>query len=314
MSMPPQFFTSLAGVPVRYDRENPGQYGTHGVPFRFHCVPGFTAKLEAFFEELWRVCPLGRAEVITSAGAYTNKAGRHGMGRAFDIDAIFWAERTFVTLHDGFEGRDRAFYFGVECVLRKHFGQVLDYLYNAAHRDHFHVDDAEEVGFREGSESTVGFLQATLRHVHGLRVGINGTWGPGTREATRRALRSMGISGMIYDRDTWLAFLTRSAARAFGTEASPGTAAPGAETEERTPDALLHGVYEAIRRELGETALREPVERALDRFVTHPETIAWLRSGAAAPTPSAALPPIRVAPDPAAPVLDPVGADGGSGR
>ena len=46
MPRPPQFFTTLAGVPVRYDREPLSQYGSRGVPFRFHSEPDFTAKLE----------------------------------------------------------------------------------------------------------------------------------------------------------------------------------------------------------------------------------------------------------------------------
>ena len=70
------------------------------------------------FIELWRVCPLGRAEVVTSAGAYVNKPGSHGQGRGFDLDAIFWADKNFITLH---YPQDRRFYLGVEAILRKHF-------------------------------------------------------------------------------------------------------------------------------------------------------------------------------------------------
>ena len=338
MPQPPQFFTSLAGVPVRYDRAPLSQYGTRGVPFRFHSEPDFTARLEAFFDELWRVCPLGRAEVITSAGAYTNKPGQHGKGRAFDLDGIFWAGKTFVTLHDGFNARDRTFYFGVECVIRKHFGQVLNYLYNADHRDHFHFDDAVSVAFRQGSRSTVGFLQGTLRFVHGIPVATDGRWGPNTRDATRQALRSLGISGFIDSRDTWLAFLSRSAAKAFGTTgavpagpavdtrlaasvavAAPAVLAAGTAFEGRTPERLLHAVYEVLRRELGETALRKPVESALDQFANHPETVAWLAGrsagGGGGEISPADLRAIRLAPANGSPVpaLDPLGGDGDFG-
>jgi Extensin-like protein C-terminus len=340
MPQPPQFFTTLAGVPVRYDRAPLSQYGSRGVPFRFHSVPDFTAKMEAFFDELWRVCPLGRAEVITSAGAFTNKPGQHGKGRAFDLDGIFWSGKTFVTLHDGFNARDRKFYFGVECVLRKHFGLVLNYLYNADHRDHFHFDDGVSVGFRQGSRSTVGFLQGTLRFVHGIPVTTDGAWGPNTRDATRTALQQLGISGFIDDRATWLAFLTRSAAKAFGVASpfqaglslgaaaasssaavfAPAELAAGTAFEGRTPEQLLHGVYEVLRRELGETALRKPVESALDQFANHPETVAWLESraqaGGIAPAPAGDVPRIRLASDNGAaalPAFDPAGGDGDFG-
>jgi hypothetical protein len=294
MPRPPQFFTVLAGVPVRYDREPLSQYGSRGVPFRFHSEPDFTAKLEACLAELWRVCGHGPAEVVTSAGAWTDKPGNHGRGRAFDLDGIFWADRTFVTLHDGFNGRDRKFYFGVECVIRKHFGQVLDYFYNADHRDHFHFDDAVAVGFRQGSFATVSFLQGALRFVHGIPVGLDGRWGPKTRDAVTSALASLGMTGSLDNRATWVEFLTRSAARAFGgavdhlealggglgmaAPAAPSTAelAAGTAFEGTTPAELLQGVYQVIRGELGGTALRKPVESALDQFANHPETVAFL--------------------------------------
>jgi hypothetical protein len=62
-------FSSLAGVPVNYAREPVAPYGTRGRTHAFNCTPEFLRKLEACFDELFRLIPLGRAEIITSAGA-----------------------------------------------------------------------------------------------------------------------------------------------------------------------------------------------------------------------------------------------------
>jgi hypothetical protein len=217
-------FTSLAGVQVHYDRRNASDYGTRGAAADFFAEKDFVDKLDQCFEELWRVCPLGRADLITSAGAFVNRppvpGDNHALARAFDLDGIFWPSRTFVTLHDGFKGGDRKFYFGVEAILKKHFGVVLDYEFNADHRDHFHLDDSREVDFAPGATSKVVFLQGALVHVMGLSVGpsgIDGDFGPATQSAVNSALTQLGITGSISTKAVWLDFLSKIAAAAFGT-------------------------------------------------------------------------------------------------
>ena len=117
MSRPDHRFEKLAGVPVHYDRlAAPFGYGTRGKPHTFYCAGTFEAALERCLQELWELCPLGRPEVITSAGAWVEKPGYHGQGRAFDLDGLFWVTKSFVTRYDGFEGGDRTFYHAVEAV------------------------------------------------------------------------------------------------------------------------------------------------------------------------------------------------------
>ena len=221
MIRPNNFFTTLSGIPVHYDRfPSPNDYGTRGQPYRFYATPSFEDKLDHCFDDLWGICSNGRAELITSAGAFVDKPSFHGQGRAFDLDGIFWANRTFITFKDGYQRNDRKFYFGVEAVLRKHFGTVLDYLYNADHRDHFHVDDGSEVGFRGSSTSIVSFVQAALVYVFDLSVGasgIDGDYGSNTKAAVRQALSGLGITGDIANVNVWLQFLTGIAQTAFGT-------------------------------------------------------------------------------------------------
>lgn len=223
-------FTTLASVVVHYDRQEPpakGTYGTEGVPTTFSADSDFVDKLDKCFQELWRVCPLGQAKVITSAGAFVNRpavAGdNHALGRAFDLDGIFWPSRKFVTLNDGFKGGDRKFYFGVQAILRKHFGVVLDYNFNADHRDHFHLDDSRKLEFDSGARSKVVFLQGALVHVLGLDIGssgIDGDYGTNTQKALNTALTKLGITGSISTLSVWLEFLSKIAATAFGNTIS----------------------------------------------------------------------------------------------
>jgi len=198
-------FTSLAQVPVHYDRTSPAEYGTRGRAATFQCGAGFKAKLEATFFELWTLA--GKAEVITSAGFYVQKPGMHGQGRAFDLDGIFWPDWSLVTRRDGFEGGDRGLYYAVEAVLRRHFGTVLDFNYNAEHRDHFHVDDGTGVGFRKGSRSTVLFVQAALNQFYTANLAVDGVFGPKTRAALA------DVAGSVTSPAGWLAFLESIARR-----------------------------------------------------------------------------------------------------
>jgi hypothetical protein len=206
MSEPTTRFSSLAGTPLHYARAPVATYGTRGRPRTFNCTPEFLLKLEACFDELFRVSPLGRAEIITTAGAFVERSGFHGRGRAFDLDALFWSGRPFITLRFP---TDQKFYLGVEAVLRKHFGTVLNFLYNSDHHDHLHIDDGTAVGFVRSSKSRVLFVQAALTHVLDVPVRIDGVYDPETEGGLRTAFERLGLSGNVQNRDTWLEFLTR---------------------------------------------------------------------------------------------------------
>jgi hypothetical protein len=297
MSRPNNSFTTLAGVPVHYDRLRNQDYGTRGIPHRFYVTPEFESKLDECFGHLWEVCPYGRAAVITSAGTYVAKPGFHGLGRALDLDGLFWPNKTFVTLYDGFQGRNLNLYIGIESVIRMHFGQVLNFSYNAAHRDHFHIDDVEP-GFRQGARSSVLFLQNALNYTLGHAVRRTGSYDNETQSALALALRSLDIDGDIRNPEVWLEFLTRLSVKAFSVaQETPdfaehdllrsagrsGREAEGAgnvldswSLEAISPVVLLDNLYQVIQDELGDTALRMPVEGAVTAFVGHPDVQALL--------------------------------------
>ncbi|MGK7928308.1 MAG: peptidoglycan-binding protein, partial [Spirulina sp.] len=247
-------FNTIAGAKLHSDRIKDSDYGTRGEPYNFQATPMFRHKLDQCFEELWRVCPFGKANIVTTAGLWIDKPGMHQQGRAIDLDGLFWnAPRVqFVTLHDGYEGRNRKLYLGIEAILRKHFGRVIDYSYHDnAHRDHFHIDDSCEVGFDPSSEATVEFLQLTLKEVFdepGVGT-VDGCYGPKTKAAIHRVLHHLGITGNLALQAVWLQFLTRSAQTAFATMKSWMAATQF--TTSPAPDSGLdwQSVYTGIERE-----------------------------------------------------------------
>ena len=267
MSKPGNNFTELAGVPVNYDRlAPPHNYGTRGIPTRFHTTEEFQDKLDACFSELWTACPLGQAEVISSAGAYTAKPGYHGRGRAFDLDCIFWGDRTFITSE---YPTDAKFYLGVESVVRKYFGTVLSYNYNASHRDHFHIDDGTDIGFRR-VRSIVLFTQAVLTEIYDDPVEIDGQYGSETADALDRALAAIDIETDLSQATNWLSFLTSTAARAFDLATNVVS------DDTKNPLELLNDLYGVIERELADSESRKRIETVLNRFAGHQETEMWL--------------------------------------
>ena len=212
MARPDNFFRTLNGVAVHYDRPPLAPYGSRGVAYDFFATTDFEHTLDAFFAELESVCPFGRPEVITSAGAWVNKPLYHGSGEAFDLDGIHWANKKFITLDFP---DDRRFYLGVESILRKHFPTVLNYYFNAAHRDHLHIDVGGELGFNR-VRSKILFLQSALSHVMETPVSIDGVWGPQTAGALANALAELNIGGQLESLETWRRFLDAMSARAFG--------------------------------------------------------------------------------------------------
>lgn len=172
---------------------------------------------------------------------------------------------------------DRSAYLSVESVLRKHFGTVLSFEYDAAHQDHWHVDDGSPVGFRSGSESRVKYLQMTLAHVFDVEVPltIDGKYGDKTREAARDVLKMLRLATAVQVstnskidrllRQVWPRFLDKAAAR--------GLAAllPLESVTEESPAELLKDLHRVIKVELGETGARKWIEVAVTRLMTHPE-------------------------------------------
>ncbi|MGR5475215.1 extensin family protein [Vibrio astriarenae] len=207
--------THLNQIPIHYARySEPNHYGTRGKPYSIRGTPELIDSLCRCFSEISSSSkPLfGDIQTVTTAGAFVNKKGQHGKGRAFDLDAIFWSEQSLIA--NEYNEKTRL-YLGVESLLRRHFGTVLGYNYDSAHRDHFHVDLGTPIGFSKKSKSKVLYVQASLTHLHTVPVSIDGVWGTETREGVKTAITLMNIDGDLEDKLFWMQYLYRSAQMFF---------------------------------------------------------------------------------------------------
>lgn len=251
----------VGGASLSYARAPIAPYGTRGKTRPFWCEQGFVKIVDDAFSDLWQVCPLGQAEVVASAGFFVDKAGEHATGRAMDVDAIFWSGRDFVTNNFA---TDAPLYFAVEAVLRRHFGVVLDFTYNAAHHDHFHVDCSAPVGFRKVG-SIAGFLKASARRMLGTQINENPSWDADADKAAAAIKAFCNFSGDWNNVNEWRAFLEGYAKLLFERAKLKG----GATTELQS---LVQGIYATIAAETGvDTAARKKIESAVAGFVMHPD-------------------------------------------
>ena len=215
-------FNSIAGVPIRYARKDgtvppAPPYGTLGTTVRHvSCRADFRDKIAAFLADLARVCPYGMPSALV-CGSFMGgrKSGMHAEGRAVDIDAVWWGD-PYVTGLDRpkpfpvityYADQDARRYLAIEATLRRHFGTVLGWWYNAKHKDHWHCDDSSPVGFNPRSTQRALFVQLALTHVLGWPVAVDGKYGPQT-ETGVASVMGESIYFDLEPIDGWVAFLS----------------------------------------------------------------------------------------------------------
>lgn len=194
-------FTTLSGVPVRYDRLPPDSaYGSNGASRTFACRHKLKDTLETCMAELFAVWNREKPTAILSAGTLGDGKKAHGQGYAFDLDGFRWDESRFMM--DEYP-KDRKFYVGINAHLFLHFSQVLSYNY-PKHHDHFHVDFNFGFRFRRESNAQTFFVQSALRYLFWFELGqtgpekdgVDGIYGPGaTGPAVNAALKELGLAG-----------------------------------------------------------------------------------------------------------------------
>ena len=128
-------YSSVAGIPLHYSRDQ--HYGERGRNINFASTQKLKDILDRCFKTLSEQSPFGKPHLVVTAGLFVNKPGFHGRGLAMDVDAIYWPERTLISVLYPF---DQVHYLSVESVFRQYFGTVLNYLYDPAHEDHWHMD------------------------------------------------------------------------------------------------------------------------------------------------------------------------------
>ena len=181
--------------------------------------PRFVELLEAWAEDWSAMSGLGAMTTVWSYGAYVDKCSSfHAAGRAFDIAEVQHEGGSVSCRHDiwgpgtATQNRD---YWRLAASLHLHFGYTLTHLYDQAHQNHIHVDNAtskwEMPTFRTGSQVQVQMVQSACRHVFGADVEVNGNWDAQTRDALRPIQASLGITRHMADADGWREFLRATA-------------------------------------------------------------------------------------------------------
>lgn len=206
----------LDGVPLLYARAGAPR------PQSFPIEAGFRDLLVATVKSVRFRAPLAFGDLvsITSAGAFVDKPGAHGQGRAFDHDA--W---TFENVDIRPLGRDHAAaslalrqrYWALAAIIRSRSAFVLHGEYDAAHEDHIHQDNvAPTRTFTTGSEAAVKLAQAVCKHIYAkIDLVIDGDFGPLSEAAIREAMITVELPGDIFDFSQWERFLLRSGRLGF---------------------------------------------------------------------------------------------------
>jgi hypothetical protein len=213
---------ALDGVPLFFAR------GVDPRPQSFPIEPGFHKVLVRTVRTVRARAPesFGRLERITTAGAFVNKPGFHGQGRAFDHDAWKFEHvniRPIARDHVAPEPAKRQRYWALAALMRSRSAFVLHGHFDAAHQDHIHQDNGGPRPFTTGSEATVKLVQAICNHIFGHlpRLEIDGAFGPKSQAAARDAMQRVDLAGDITDPGQWKRFLLRSGRLGFELSTTP---------------------------------------------------------------------------------------------
>lgn len=250
-------FSSVAGIPLHYSRDQ--HYGVRGRNINFASTQRLKDVLDRCFRTLSEESPFGQPDIVVTAGLYVNKPGFHGRGLAIDVDAIYWQDRTLVSVLYPF---DQVHYLAVESVFRQYFGTVLNYLYDPAHEDHWHMDLGTRADFYTDSPSRVFYLQASLTYIHDHPVLIDGVWGRQTGGAIQEVLRDMSLSTDIENMSTWQAYLRRTAKKGFDMVAQEPV---------QSPQQQLKGAIDSLFEEDVRKEQHKELAQALLNLSHHPD-------------------------------------------
>jgi hypothetical protein len=206
----------LDGVPLFYARGVPPR------PQSFPIAPGFRDVLVGTVKSVRARAPqaFGPLVSITSAGAFVNKPGAHGKGRAFDHDAWTFKNVDIRPLRKDHAAASRALrqrYWALAAIIRSRSAFVLHGEYNAAHQDHIHQDEiAAARAFTTGSEASVKLAQAICKHIYGdAALAIDGAFGPKSKASVHKAMTKVGLPGDVFDNAQWERFLLSSGRLGF---------------------------------------------------------------------------------------------------
>jgi hypothetical protein len=230
---PPPFTRAACGSTVRAQGEigsQPTYYEVTAARASFSFNATFYGRLEAWLSFFFANTPASwaRPAQVWSYGAYVNRndgcVSYHNFGRAFDLSRIYATNPANRTMNKVFNARydqwrsltgaalttTRRQYWATAASLHYHFKHVLTYLYNTAHHNHVHADNAVSGSggstFSTGASAQVQHVQACANYIWGQRIAIDGRWGPQTSGAVGTILRRIGATGSLTNQATWQVF------------------------------------------------------------------------------------------------------------
>jgi hypothetical protein len=252
---------TINGINLHYARTTDHPYGTIGAQRSFDIDNAFLITLKAALKEVFDQCPLGKPNVITTAGIKVVKPGQHRHGKAFDLDAIFWDNHSLVT--NNFV-HQKVLYLGVESFLRKHFGIVLNHFY-PDHADHWHLDSSVSVDYDKNAKSETLYVQLVLQYIYGKSLIIDGIWGRQTSGLVNEVFARLKINTPITTIVNYKKFLDVTGKIAFKLSEDKVTPIDLLENLETVVDGLP-------------TTNKHEVRQALNSFVLHDDTTKWLNT------------------------------------
>jgi hypothetical protein len=243
-------YADVDGTPLCFWRWSDGTAGQRVEQRSFASTAAFHERLVRWVRDLrdiaWRFGGWGGMQRIVTAGIFVDKPGQHGLGQAIDIDQVAWENGSITPYWLEHASPNRLVvrrYLALDAICRRHFRYVLDGEYNAAHRDHIHMDfEGGALHAHWDSRSDCVFTQQVLNAHMDAGLGITGRWDRPTLAALTESQKRLGVLGDPFNSvGVWRYWLFRSAACGFAD--TDFVAAP--------PDVVdpLQGVVEHVGRE-----------------------------------------------------------------
>lgn len=253
-------FNAIDGTPLYYWRWHDGTAGRRAERLTFASTNVFYDRLVRWVRDLRTIAAtyggLQGMDRIVTAGVFVDKPGEHGLGRAFDLDQVRWANGAitpYAREHASADRRTRRRYLALDAVARRHFHWVLDGGYNADHADHIHMDlGGGIIRLDRESRSDPIFVQQVLNAHQDARLPVDGVWGPATQRAFAESCRRLEVTGDPGVRtDVWREWLLRSAACGFGDRPFSAPPPSVADPLSGVIDPVLRGTQDTLTELLG---------------------------------------------------------------
>lgn len=206
---------NIDGIPFEYPTKiaRHPESGLYVISRRQHTrTQRFTRSVKGALSEFLRNmsrCAMPVEAIITAGSLYcrcisnTNRLSNHSFGDAIDIVGVRWSavggpasQLRETIVHNYRDPVQRALLRRMNACLRLSFSTVIDYNYNRAHRDHFHVDMNRGRGWNPRGRTTLVFVQEALSDALQRSIPISGK----LDSATLRALSEFSgqnVSGSI---------------------------------------------------------------------------------------------------------------------